>query len=81
MRARVPVILAAARTLTGELTVEPLTGEQILTPAVEGAVQVVVVEETDKVNDLVWCVPSQPIPLTVTAWLPAASATELSRNE
>jgi len=81
MRARVPVILAAARTLTGELTVEPLTGEQTLTPAVDGAVQVVVVEETDKVNDLVWCVPSQPIPLTVTAWLPAASATELSRNE
>ena len=80
MRAKVPVILAAARTLTGELTLEPLTGEQTLTPAAEGAAQVLV-EETDKVNDLVWCVPSQPMPFTVITWLPAGNATELSANE
>ena len=73
-----PLTVAAAFICTGELTLEPLTGEQTLTPAAEGAEQV---PETVKVNDLVWCVSSQPIPLIVMAWLPAASATELSTKE
>jgi hypothetical protein len=37
MRANVPVIVEAACTVTGELTVEPLTGEQTFTPAELGA--------------------------------------------
>ena len=46
-----PLTVAAAFICTGELTLEPLTGEQTLTPAVEGAVQVLLAE-TVKVNAL-----------------------------
>ena len=49
MRARVPVIVEVACTVTGELTLEPLRGEQTLMPGAEGAEQV---PETVKVNDL-----------------------------
>jgi hypothetical protein len=39
MPAVVPVLRPAAEIVTGEVTVEPLRGEQIFTPGVDGTVQ------------------------------------------
>ena len=43
----VPVTVAAACTCTGELTVEPLAGAQMWTPAEDGTLQAVEVGTTD----------------------------------
>jgi hypothetical protein len=60
MLEKVPVTVAAACTCTGELTVEPLAGAQMWTPAEDGALHAVVVGTTAKAFGVAAIVNGEP---------------------
>ena len=78
IREIVPLTVEADRTDTGELTVEPLAGEQMWTPAELGAEQDDAL--TLSVNVLDCSELSQPAAKTTILCEPAASGTEALRN-